>query len=339
MYQDTLSHPGFPTTRLRRLRHNPKLRDLIRETTLTVNDMILPLFIHHGDNIKYPISSMPGHYQLSVDNLAPEIEEIMALGIPGVVLFGIPEHKDGVGSDSYCDSGVIQTAIGAIKDIAPDLLVISDLCFCEYTDHGHCGIVNEKTGRADVDNDATLELLARQAISHANAGADIIAPSGMIDGMVGAIRAALDSEGFEAIPILSYAVKYCSALYGPFRQASGDSAPRFGDRKTYQMDPANGNEALREAELDLLEGADMLMVKPASLYLDVIHRVKQAHPSVPLGAYHVSGEFAMIKAGAEQGWIDEKRVVLETLTAIKRAGADFIINYFAKDVATWLQKV
>lgn len=339
MHHDTYARPGFPTTRLRRLRHHPKLRDVIRETTLTVNDMILPLFIHHGDDVKNPISSMPGHYQLSVDNLEAEIEEILKLGIPGVLLFGIPAHKDSVGSDSYSDAGVIQTAIGAIKDLAPDLLVISDVCFCEYTDHGHCGVINEKTGRADVDNDATLELLAQQAISHANAGADIIAPSGMIDGMVGAIRTALDGEGFEAIPILSYAVKYCSALYGPFRQASGDSAPRFGDRKTYQMDPANGNEALREAELDLIEGADMLMVKPASLYLDIIHRVKQAHPGVPLGAYHVSGEFAMIKAAAENGWIDEKRATLETLTAIKRAGADFIINYFAKDVATWLQKV
>lgn len=329
---------GFPTTRLRRLRYHPKLRDLIRETTLDVNDLILPLFIHHGEDVCHPIASMPGHYQLSVDQLPEEIEEILALGIPGVILFGIPEYKDSLGSESYSDEGIIQTAISRIKDLAPELLVISDVCFCEYTDHGHCGVISEKTGQPDVDNDATLALLAQQAVSHANAGADVIAPSGMQDGMVAAIRAALDAEGFEAIPILSYAVKYCSALYGPFRQASGDSAPRFGDRRSYQMDPANGFEALREVALDLQEGADMLMVKPAATYLDVIYRVKQAHPNVPLGAYHVSGEYAMVKAAAEKGWLDEERAALEVLTAIKRAGADFIITYFAKDVARWLQK-
>lgn len=329
-------HNGFPNTRLRRLRGHPKLRDLIRETRLTPYDFVMPLFIHHGRGVQAPIPAMPGLYQYSVDQLDEEIERIVELGIPGVILFGIPAHKDPLGRDSYSDQGVIQTAISRIKDLAPELLVISDACFCEYTDHGHCGVISERTGMPDVDNDATLELLAQQAISHANAGADIIAPSGMMDGMVGAIRQALDSEGFDMIPILSYSAKYCSALYGPFRQASGDSAPRFGDRKTYQMDPGNAREALREVALDLNEGADLIMVKPASFYLDVIHRVKQTHPEVPLAAYQVSGEFSMIKAAVQQGWLDERRVVLESLTAIKRAGADFIITYFAKEASAWL---
>lgn len=324
-------------TRLRRLRHNPVLRSLVREHELNVQDMVLPLFIRHGKGIKKSINSMPGHAQITVDLLKDELVEIVALGIPAVILFGIPEHKDGEGSHSYKDNGVIQQAIQEIKKLAPELLVITDVCYCEYTDHGHCGVMNEKTGKMDLDNDATLELLAKQAVSHAKAGADVIAPSGMVDHMVHAIRHALDQTNFQHIPILSYAVKYSSALYGPFREAA-EGAPQFGDRKTYQMDCANASEGLREAALDVAEGADMLMVKPAHAYLDVIYRIKQAHPGVPLGAYHVSGEFAMIKAAAEKGWIDEKRAVLEILTGIKRAGADFIINYHAKDVARWMME-
>lgn len=326
---------GFPRSRLRRLRMNNRIQKLIRETELKIHDVILPLFIRYGENIKTPIHSMPGHYQLSHDNLIDEIKEIEELGIPGVILFGIPESKDSRGLAALNSQGVVQNAIGIIKDLAPDLLVISDLCFCEYTDHGHCGIVSERTGQLDVDNDATLELLAQQALSHAEAGADIIAPSGMIDGMVQAIRSELDNNDFEYIPILSYAVKYYSSLYGPFREAA-QGAPKFGDRSSYQMDPANVHEALREATLDLQEGADMLMVKPAHSYLDVISRVKQHFPQVPLGAYHVSGEFAMIKAAAHQGWIDEQKVAIEVLTGIKRAGADFIITYYAKELAYWL---
>lgn len=329
---------SFPSTRLRRLRALPQLRHLIRETELSMNDVVLPLFIRHGKRIRNPISTMPGHYQISIDNLPNEIEEIQNLGIPGVILFGIPAHKDEIGSSSYDDDGVIQQAIATIKDCAPDLLVISDCCFCEYTAHGHCGVISDKTGWPDVDNDATLELLARQALSHAAAGADVIAPSGMMDGMVGAIRQALDEEGFETIPILSYAVKYASALYGPFREAA-EGAPQFGDRATYQMDPANANEAIREAALDLQEGADMLMVKPAINYLDVIYRIKQNFPAVPIAAYQVSGEFAMIKAAAQNGWLDETRVMLESLTAIKRAGASFIITYFAKELAQLMQGI
>lgn len=321
----------FPKTRLRRLRKSPGLRDLVRETHLSVEDLVLPLFIRHGTGIKKPITSMPGHYQLSVDMLEAELHSIVELGIKNIILFGIPPMKDECGSDAYTEDGIIQTAIPMIKKIAPTLLVITDVCFCEYTDHGHCGVVSHE----EIDNDKTLELLAKQAISHALAGADVIAPSGMMDGMVQAIRQGLDGAGYHQIPILSYSVKYASAMYGPFREAA-EGAPKFGDRRTHQMDAANINEALRECALDVTEGADMLMVKPAHTYLDVISRVKQAYPGLPLGAYHTSGEYAMIKAAVEKGWIDEMQAVLEVLTAIRRAGADFIITYYAKQVAGWL---
>jgi len=328
---------GFPTTRLRRLRQHPRLRDIVRENELRVDDLILPLFVRTGSGVRQPISSMPGHAQMTVDLLPGEIREIESLRIPAVILFGIPEHKDAVGSESWDDkAGIVQQAIRAIKEAAKsDLLVIVDLCFCEYTDHGHCGPISERTGRVDVDNDATLENLARQALSLARAGADMIAPSGMMDGMVGAIRQALDGEGFEHLPIMSYAAKYASAFYGPFRQAV-ESAPQFGDRRSYQMDPANSDEAMREVELDLVEGADIIMVKPAMAYGDIIRRVKDRF-GVPVAAYNVSGEFAMVKAAAERGWIDEQRITLEILTGIKRAGADLILTYFAKDVSRWLQ--
>ena len=327
----------FPNTRLRRLRHNANVRDLIRETRLHVNDLVAPLFIKHGTNIKKPIASMVGQYQLSVDKLAEEVKTLAAAGIKNVLLFGIPAEKDGLGKDSYSDNGIIQTAIPAIKEAAPELLIISDVCFCEYTDHGHCGVMTECNGRHDVDNDKTLELLVKQAVSHAKAGADVIAPSGMIDGMVHAIRAGLDNAGFKHIPILSYSAKYASSMYGPFRDAA-EGAPKFGDRRTHQMDAGNIKEAVRECALDVAEGADMLMVKPAHTYLDVIANVKQAFPELPLGAYHTSGEYAMIKAAAEKGWINERSAAMEVLTSIKRAGADFIITYFAKDAAAWLSE-
>jgi porphobilinogen synthase len=331
----THTAPGFPTTRLRRLRQHPMLRDLARENELRVNDLILPLFIRHGQNTRIPITSMPGHAQLTVDLIPNEVREIEALGIPAVILFGIPERKDAIGAESWDDDGVVQQGIRSIKETSKnDLLIIVDLCFCEYTDHGHCGVVTERTGRVDVDNDATLENLSRQALSLARAGADMIAPSGMMDGMVAAIRQGLDAEGMEHLPIMSYAVKYASAFYGPFRQAA-ESAPQFGDRRSYQMDPANSDEALREAELDLREGADMIMVKPAMAYGDIIRRVKDRF-GVPVAAYNVSGEFAMVKAAAERGWIDEQRITLEILTGIRRAGADCIVTYFAKDVARYL---
>lgn len=323
----------FPKTRLRRLRRHESIRELVRETQLKPENLVLPLFIKHGSNIKNPIASMPGFYQLSVDRLPEEINTINKLGIKSVLLFGIPEHKDGLGQDAYSETGIIQTAIPVIKKIAPHMIIMTDVCFCEYTDHGHCGII---THQHELDNDSTLTLLAKQAVSHAQAGADVIAPSGMIDGMVRAIREALDEAGFQHTPILSYSVKYSSNMYGPFREAA-EGAPKFGDRRSYQMDFANSNEALRECTLDVQEGADMLMVKPAHTYLDVIHRVKTAFPALPLGAYHTSGEFAMIKAAAEKGWINEKQTALEVLTSIRRAGADFIITYFAKDVAEWLK--
>ncbi|WP_437202933.1 porphobilinogen synthase [Planctomicrobium sp. SH664] len=326
----------FPATRLRRLRQHPRLRELVRETTLAPSNFILPLFVRHGKQQRIPITSMPGHSQLSVDQLEGEIREIESLGIPAVILFGIPEQKDAVGSDACSANGIVQQAVREIKRISSRLLVITDVCFCEFTDHGHCGVLNEKTGRVDVDNDETLPLLARQAVSHAQAGADVIAPSGMMDGMIQALRRGLDDAGFSQIPIMSYAAKYASGFYGPFREAA-ESTPQFGDRSTYQMDPANGREALREVALDLAEGADMLMVKPALSYLDVIRNVKSAHPDVPLAAYNVSGEFAMIKAAAANGWIDERRVALEVLTSIRRAGADMIITYYAKDAARWLE--
>jgi len=325
----------FPSTRLRRLRQHPQLRSMFRETELAPSDFILPLFVRFGRGEKIPIGSMPGHFQLTVEHLAAEVREIASLGIPAVILFGIPEHKDAVGSDACSDSGIIPQAIKAIKDAAPELLVITDVCFCEFTDHGHCGIVATKSGRTDVDNDATLEILGKQAVAHARAGADMVAPSGMMDGMVRAIRTSLDQAGFAQLPIMSYAAKYASAFYGPFREAA-ESAPQFGDRRTYQMDPANAREALREVQLDVAEGADILMVKPALSYLDVIQRVRTAHPEVPLAAYNVSGEYAMLKAAAANGWLDERRTTLEVLTSIKRAGADVILTYHAKEACRWL---
>jgi porphobilinogen synthase len=328
--------PGFPTTRLRRLRYHPAIRNLVRKTRLSPSQLILPLFARPGKAVRQPIGSMPGHAQLSVDLIAEEAREAVKLGLGGVILFGIPAEKDSLGRDSYSDSGIIQQAVRAAKDAAPDLLVITDACFCEYTDHGHCGAIDDHTGRMDVNNDKTLELLAKQAVSHAKAGADVVAPSGMMDGMVRAIRAALDGSHYEHVPILSYAAKYASSFYGPFREAA-ESTPKFGDRRAYQMDPASAaGQALREVELDLAEGADLVMVKPALAYLDIIRLVKDRFPGVPLAAYNVSGEFAMVKAAAERGWIDERAVALESLTAITRAGASIILTYWAKDVARWL---
>ncbi len=325
---------GFPTTRLRRLRYHPLLREMVRETALDVRDFILPLFVRPGRGVMREITSMPGNYQLSIDRLVDEVGAAHDLGIRAIILFGIPEHKDAVGSEAYAEHGIISEALRALKKYFKDVLLITDECFCEYTDHGHCGILSDRTGRLDVDNDATLEILAQQCVAHAKAGADLVAPSGMIDGMVQAIRKGLDAVGFSHLPILSYAVKYASGFYGPFREAA-ESPPQFGDRSSYQMDPANGDEALREVELDLREGADLVMVKPALAYLDIIHRVK-ARFGVPVAAYNVSGEFAMVKAAAQRGWIDERRIVLEILTSIKRAGADLILTYHAKDAARWL---
>ncbi len=327
--------PQLPL-RMRRMRRTPALRALVQETVINKNDLIMPLFIASGEGICNPISAMPGCFQISIDKLEDEVKSLVELGIGGVILFGIPAFKDSLGHESCRDDGVVQTAIRVIKALASEMLVIADVCLCEYLEHGHCGVVNDETGQMDVDNDETLQILAEQAESFAHAGADIVAPSGMMDGMVAAIRHGLDNAGFDHIPILSYAVKYASALYGPFREAV-ECQLKTGNRLTYQMDPANAAEALREAELDVAEGTDMLMVKPASFYLDVIHRVKQAFPDVPLGAYQVSGEYAMIKAAAANGWVDEQRVVMESLLSIKRAGADFIITYFAKAVAGWLK--
>lgn len=322
-----------PNIRLRRLRYHPQLRELICEHRLSVKDFVLPLFVKEGHHIKNPIASMPGCYQYSVDQLSKEINSILELGIPALILFGIPDKKDALGSSATVANGIVQRAIRMIKSQTTNLLVIADLCFCEYTDHGHCGVVSENVwGQKDVDNDQTLLLLAKQAISLATAGADVIAPSGMMDGMVKNIRYNLDKAGFSQIPILSYAVKFASSMYGPFREAA-EGAPQFGDRKTYQMNPANANISLREAQLDIAEGADMLMVKPVQFYLDIVYRIKQKFPLVPLGAYQVSGEFAMFKAAAQNGWLDENAVMLESLLAIKRAGADFIITYFAKEAA------
>ncbi len=326
---------SFPIRRPRRLRSHPAIRNLVREERLTVDDLIYPLFVYHGSNLRREIASMPGQYQLSLDRLGEVVAEAVDLKIPGVLLFGIPEHKDASGSGASDDSGIVQEAVRLIKRMAPDLLVITDVCFCEYTDHGHCGPLKEgPDGRVDVDNDATLPLLATQAVSHARAGADVVAPSGMMDGMVGAIRKGLDDSGYSNVPVMSYAAKFASAYYGPFRDAA-ESTPAFGDRRTYQMDPANGDEALREVALDLAEGADLVMVKPALAYLDIARRIKEAFP-VPLAAYNVSGEYAMIKAAAARGWVDERRIVLETLTGFKRAGVDIILTYHALDVARWL---
>jgi porphobilinogen synthase len=315
---------------------HPRLRDLVRETRLAPSDFILPLFVRPGKNQRIPIRSMPGQCQLSVDQLPTEIREIESLGIPAIILFGIPDHKDAHGTGAYADDGIVQQALKAIKETGSKTLLMADVCLCEFTDHGHCGVINESSGRMDVDNDATLPLLVKEAVSVAKAGADLIAPSGMMDGMIQALRTGLDSAGFTHLPIMSYAAKYASGFYGPFREAA-ESAPQFGDRRSYQMDPANGGEGLREVALDVAEGADMLMVKPALSYLDVIRRVKDAHPDVPLAAYNVSGEYAMVKAAAANGWIDEERVAMEILTSIRRAGADMILTYHAKDACRWLQ--
>jgi porphobilinogen synthase len=321
----------FPSYRPRRLRKNAQLRSMVRETNLTVNDLIYPMFVIHGKKVRKEIPSMPGNFQLSVDNLVKEAQTIHKLGIPAIILFGIPKIKDDVGSGAYDDKGIIQTAVRALKDKIPDLIVITDVCLCEYTNHGHCGIVED----GEILNDPTLELLAREAVSHAKAGADLVAPSDMMDGRVGAIRDALDEEGFDEIPIMSYAVKYSSAFYGPFRDAA-ESPPSFGDRSSYQMDPANTREAMREAELDVAEGADFLMVKPALPYLDIIYRLREEF-DLPLAAYNVSGEFSMIKAAAKLGWLDEKKVMMESLTSIKRAGADLILTYWAMEAAKVLR--
>ncbi|NOX87514.1 MAG: porphobilinogen synthase [Calditrichaeota bacterium] len=321
-----------PYYRPRRLRRNENIRRMVRETQLSVNDLIFPMFVTEGKQIKNPINSMPGNYQFSIDLLVEEVKEVQKLGVPAIILFGIPEHKDDRGSDATSDDGIIQRAVRAIKDGVPEMYVITDICFCEYTDHGHCGAIID----GDVDNDSTLKMLGEQAITHARAGADMVAPSGMMDGMVGAIREALDDNGFEKIPIMSYAAKYSSAFYGPFRDAA-ESAPQFGDRRAYQMDPANAREALYEVDLDVEEGADIIMVKPALAYLDIICRVKE-RIDLPVAAYNVSGEFSMVKAAAKMGWIDEKKIALEMLTSIKRAGADLILTYFAKDAARWLKE-
>jgi len=325
---------SFPAHRMRRLRANPTLRRMVRAARCSVDDLIYPMFVRPGRGVRRPIRSMPGNYQMSVDVLTEEARQVEALGIPAVLLFGLPESKDATGSAAWREDGVVQQAVRAIKQACPQLVVITDVCLCEYTDHGHCGVLRDCGGPRQVDNDATVELLVRQAVSHARAGADIVAPSDMMDGRVGAIRRGLDEAGFTETPILAYAAKFASAFYGPFREAA-ESAPQFGDRKSYQMDPANADEALREVALDIEEGADIVMVKPAVHYLDILHRVKQRF-GVPTAAYHVSGEFAMIKAAAEKGWIDEKACVLEATLAIKRAGADMILTYYAKELAGWL---
>jgi len=322
----------YPEHRPRRLRRSEGIRRMVRETKLSVDDLIYPLFAAAGKGIRKEIGSMPGVFQLSVENLVKEVREVRDLGIPAILLFGIPARKDPVGSDACSDNGIIQTAVRAIKDAVPDIQVITDVCFCEYTDHGHCGILRD----GDVDNDATLELLANAALAQARAGADVIAPSDMMDGRVAAVRSALDSAGFERIPILSYAAKFASAYYGPFRQAA-ESAPKQGDRKSYQMDPANAREAIKEVLMDIDEGADMVMVKPAMAYLDIVRSVRDA-VDVPLFAYNVSGEYSMVKAAAQLGWINESAVMMETLRGIFRAGADAVITYFAPEAARALQK-
>ena len=336
----------FPTARPRRLRLNAALRAMVRETRLTPDDLIYPLFVAHGRGLKHEISSMPGVFQWSPDRLGAEAQAIAALGIPAVLLFGLPAHKDPVGLENFAPDGIVQQATRVIKEAAPDLAVITDVCLCEYTDHGHCGVLNLGTGGLDrphpqlpegyVLNDETLDVLVKVAVSHARAGADVVAPSGMLDGMVAAIRAGLDAAGFEHLPILSYSTKYASGFYGPFREAA-QGAPQFGDRQSHQMDPANAREALRETALDVAEGADMLMVKPALAYLDIIRQVRDHFPELPLAAYNVSGEYSMLKAAAANGWLDERRTALEVLTGIKRAGADLIITYHAKEAAQWLK--
>ena len=322
---------AFPQLRLRRLRRSETVREMVRETSLAPSDFIYPLFVCHGREVKTPIESMPGCYQLSLDQLLTEVMEVAELGISGVMLFGLPAFKDEVGTEAYDPQGIVQEAVKMIKQTAPRLFVITDVCLCEYMDHGHCGIID---GDGTVDNDKTLDLLARSALSHADAGADMVGPSAMMDGQVKAIRDALDQGGHSEVPILAYAAKFASAFYGPFREAAG-SAPQFGDRRGYQMDPANARMALRELEQDISEGADMIMVKPALAYLDVLNRARGLFQH-PLAAYNVSGEYAMVKAASAAGWLDEKRIVLEILTSIKRAGADVILTYHAKDASRWL---
>jgi porphobilinogen synthase len=322
----------FPVYRPRRLRESPLLRSMVRETSLRIDDFVYPLFAVHGRGVREPISSMPGQFRLSIDELLKECKDAASMGIPAVLLFGLPRDKDPRGTEAYAEDGIIQQAVRAVKDTIPDLLVITDVCLCEYTSHGHCGVVED--GR--IKNDPTLELIARTAVSHAEAGADLIAPSDMMDGRVAAIREGLDESGFPETPIMAYSAKYASAFYGPFREAA-DSTPQFGDRRSYQMDPANVMEAMREVALDVDEGADIVMVKPALPYLDVIARVKGEF-GLPVAAYSVSGEYAMLKAAGQLGWLDEDRAVLEALTGIRRAGADIIITYFAKDAARLIEQ-
>jgi porphobilinogen synthase len=327
---------GFPLIRPRRLRSNPIIRQMVSENALDAGDFILPLFVRHGQGIRDEIGSMPGNYQLSPDRLVDEVGAATEIGIRAFILFGIPIYKDATGSSALGDDGIVQQSLRALREaFHNDVVVLTDECFCEYTDHGHCGVLSSAGGRVDVDNDATLPLLVKQCVSHARAGADVVAPSGMMDGMVGAIRKGLDAAGFSHVPIMSYAAKYASGFYGPFRDAA-ESPPQFGDRRGYQMDPANSDEALREVALDVNEGADMVIVKPALSYLDIVHRVKEAF-ALPVAAYNVSGEYAMVKAAARNGWIDERRVALEILTSIKRAGADVILTYHARDAANWLK--
>lgn len=324
------NYPNFPITRMRRLRKNSALRDMFRETHLTKNDFIYPLFVAEGENFKREIGSMPNIFQLSIDNILRECEELLNLGIYAVLLFGIPDFKDETGSSGYISHGIVQKATKAIKERFPEMLVITDVCLCEYTSHGHCGVIENEY----VQNDATLELLAKQALSHAESGADIVAPSDMMDGRIGAIRQILDENGFHETPIMAYSAKFASAYYGPFREAA-ESAPKFGDRKSYQMDAGNPLEAMREIALDIQEGADIVMVKPALAYLDIIRRAKENF-DLPIAAYNVSGEYSMVKAAAEKGWIDGERVMMESLIAMKRAGTDVIITYFAKEAAKLL---
>ncbi len=321
----------FPDYRPRRLRQSENLRRMIRETSLSVNDLILPLFVIAGKDIKSPIPSMPGQFHLSIDNFLKTAQQAYDLNIPAIIIFGIPEKKDALGTQAYAENGIVQKATMALKEKLPDLVAVTDVCLCQYTDHGHCGVVDGNT----IDNDASLDLIARAALSHAKAGADMVAPSDMMDGRIGEIREILDENSFSQVPIMSYAAKYCSAYYGPFRDAA-DSAPKFGDRRTYQMDPANALEAIREATMDIEEGADIIMVKPALAYLDIICRIRE-EIDLPVAAYNVSGEYAMIKAAEKLGWIDGPKVMMETLTAIKRAGADLILTYFAIEAAQELQ--
>ena len=326
----------YPIYRPRRLRANENLRRLIRETRLSIDNLIMPLFVRPGKGVRNKISSMPGNFQLSADELVKEARKAADLGIPAIILFGIPEKKDALGTEGYKKNNIVSQAIKAVKDKVDDVIVMTDVCLCEYTDHGHCGVVKKKRGGKDfwIDNDATLDLLAKMALAHVEAGADMVAPSDMMDGRIAAVRAALDENGFENIPIMAYAAKYASAFYGPFREAA-ESPPKFGDRRSYQMDPPNSDEALREVALDIEEGADIVMVKPALPYLDIIYRVKQEF-GYPVAAYNVSGEFSIVKAAAARNWVDEQKLVLEVLTSIKRAGADMILTYYAMEAARWL---